>query len=177
METQVPSILQVEIHNKHQSVVVFIETFHLPYEQDSLQFWLIRSFLRQVFKSSKTIYAWGDAVQRLLSFLPCNLITSDHLHLSKCVNIQDEYKQFDFRVFDYYRTGNHACALQNVITDVCYQFLDQEETSSNFSQGFDLPIKNIDCRAEQSLINYLVNQSLTLTRIAYILDKKYCKHD
>ena len=64
--THVPALIQIEFIGT-TSVVLLIETCHLPHPSSVLS-WLIRSLLSIIFRTSNTIYAWGDVVDELLDF-------------------------------------------------------------------------------------------------------------
>jgi hypothetical protein len=132
--------------NKKQSVVVLIETCHLPTRQDSLQFWLIKSLIKTVFSSKNTIYVWGNGIHRLSPYLQYGLFNEEHLQQSHFVDIEKEYREFDFKLFHRYRLGSNQWSLQEVIADLCNQFLDIQETMN-------------------------INQCLAVTKVAYIMDK------
>jgi hypothetical protein len=64
-----PSLIQIEFVHELLSIVVLIETCHLPADKESLTFWLIRSLLKFVFEPSKVIYVWGRTIDVLVPFV------------------------------------------------------------------------------------------------------------
>lgn len=64
--THQAALIQIEFV-RSQSVVLLIETFHLPHAS-SVLFWLIRSLFNVIFKSSNLVFSWGDAICELTDF-------------------------------------------------------------------------------------------------------------
>lgn len=175
-QTHSPSILQIEIIDKHESLIVLIETNYLPQDPTSLKYWLIRSLVRTVFKQNNMVYVWGNVWNRLQPFSGLHLFYREDMDQPQFINIQEEYRAFDYRLNLRYRNGNHPWSLQMAIANICNQYLDQRQTFNDYNQCFHRPVDSIHPTAQQPLIDYLVNQCLAVTRIAYILDRSMVSH-
>ena len=86
-DTGRPSLIQIEFVQEILSIVVLIETCHLPADQESLTFWLIRSLLKFILQPSKLIYVWGRTIDVLLPFVRYGLFTFvqiEELNVDRC---------------------------------------------------------------------------------------------
>lgn len=167
-----PAVIQIEIMRPKQSIVFMVQCKHLPYDQKSVQFWLIKSLIRAVLTANKKIYIWGNVKTRLTPFLHTNLFDEEDLNKPIFENIQDEYRQFDYQFFGRFRNGKQPWSLQVAVADLLCQFLDQSQVFNMFNRCFDRPIEYLHLDDEESLVNYLVNQCLAVTKMAYNMDKE-----
>lgn len=168
--TETPAIIVVEIIDPQESVIVFVETCHLPHNRTSLQFWLIKSFVKTVLKSEQAIFAWENPYDQLSRFLHCGLFTRDLLDEARFVDVRAEYLEFDFRLFKHYRTGVRFWPLEKVIDNIFNEFLDQRESENIWSQGFYQPFRGIvNHRALQPLVQYAINACLAVTKLVHFM--------
>ena len=105
--TNCPALIQIEFIDQNVSTVILIETCHLPMNQQSLKFWLIRSIFKFVLQPTKTIFSWGSLIDRLKLFLVYGLYTEQTMHEPNMVNMQYEFKAWHFEQVDFYETGQH----------------------------------------------------------------------
>ena len=56
--TNCPALIQIEFIDQNLSTVILVETCHLPVNQQSFKFRLIRSIVKFILQPTKTIIAW-----------------------------------------------------------------------------------------------------------------------
>ena len=196
--THQPALIQIEMI-RTQSVVLLIETCHLPHSS-SVLFWLIKSLLKVIFQPSNMIYAWGDAKQELVGFLPFNLFPAHAVQQLNSIDLQHQFKRWYNRNFPHncglslfaaddrlctclhrpVKEKNNAWSLQKAIAYTFNQFLDKSRTKSAWSRSLD--IKNIPRhsvvnrdreKALEQLVLYAVNDCLAVTKLSMIIGKNH----
>ena len=166
--TNCPPLIQIEFIDQNVSTVILIETCHLPMNQQSLKFWLIRSIFKFILQSTKTIFSWGSLIDELKLFLIYGLYTEETMHESNMVNIQDEFKAWHFEQIDFCETGQHPWALQNAIYQMYKQILDKSQRLNAWGQGLYHRTYN---RKIQSMIQYAANDCLSVTKLAATIEQ------
>jgi hypothetical protein len=193
--THQPALIQIEFIGT-ESVVVLIETCHLPHAS-SVLFWLIRSLLKVILKPPHTIYAWGDIIYELTDFIPYGLFSWHALHAMNTKDIQYHFKRWYNKVFKHdcglqsfeddhvlctctYRPvkdRNNAWSLQKAIAYTFDEFLDKSRTKSRWSRYLDLangrhfPIGNKkEKKICEELILYAVNDCLAVTKLLIVVE-------
>jgi len=100
-----PAIIQLGIIGERKTTMILVQLQHLPRNQKSLRFWLIRSLVRAMFKNDKTIYVWGDGKQQLTSYIETNVFDLDDLDQPTFINLRSASPQIqsDLDFFRRYR--------------------------------------------------------------------------
>ena len=90
-----PALIQVECFDDHRSIVILVETFHLPPAGTSL-FDLFVSLFRTILSSEKIIQTWGPLKKELEEFICYGLFQEDDLNLPEKSqkNIQNDFKRW-----------------------------------------------------------------------------------
>jgi hypothetical protein len=166
-KTNKPSLIQFEFIHEHLSTVVLVEVCHLPVHKQSLIFWLIRSIFKYIFQYGKIIYSWGDPVKELSKFLIYDLFSSYTLYEPERINLQDEFKKWHYQKYGFYAASGDLWGLQAAIADRFEQFLDKSQTLNTWSRGLQRHNNN----KIQSMINYAVNDCLSVTKLAHHMVK------
>ena len=130
-----PALIQIEFIDQILSTDILVETCHLPVNQQSLKFWLIRSIFKFILQPTKTIFAQGSPIDELKRFLVCGLYTNETIYEPNIVCIQDEFKLWHFKQVHFYETGHHPWGLQNAIYHMYKQFLDKSQRLNTWSHG------------------------------------------
>ena len=164
--TNKPALIQLEFINETISTVVLVEVCQLPYDQQSLTFWLIRSLFRFLFQHTKCIYSWGDAMKELAQFTNYDLFNIDALQKPKIINLQSKFLSWHYAKTKFYATNLLPWGLQAAIADQFKQFLDKTETLNTWSQGLDQCYTHSYRDKIQSMIQYAVNDCLAITKLA-----------
>ena len=164
--TDTPALIVVEIIQATESVLVVVETCHLPYNRKSLQFWLIQSFIKIIFKPEKTVFTWDDARYQLASFVQYGLFTDDLLAQVYFVDVRREYLRFHSSLFKRNRNEIQYLSLEQIILNVFNECLGQQKNEYIWSQGFYQPSRHIlNHPALQSMVRYALNSCLAITKL------------
>ena len=194
--THQAALIQIEFI-QDKSVVVLIETCHLPHAS-SVLFWLIRSLLKVVFKSSNTIYAWGNAIHQLSDFVQYGVFSSQTLYQMNAIDVQHDFKKWYNKTFFHHcgvlppfydnnalctcrhrsvRNPNNQWSLQNAIAYTFDQFLDKSRTKSRWCRPLDIAyvqerfgLNDKQKRNLEYIIRYAVNDCLAVTKILVFLE-------
>jgi hypothetical protein len=170
--TNRPALIQVEFIHHAGSTIVLIEAGHLPANQQSLCFWLIRSLLKFILPPSNVIYSWGNATKELFRFLPCGLFSGETICELNAVNIQKNFKLWYDRPCQSHSDGRLLWGLQAAIADTFVEFLDKKHTLNVWSRGLYHPRRLHRYNSKvQSMINYAANDCLAVTKLAYAIGK------
>lgn len=198
--THQPALIQIEFIRR-ESVVLLIETCHLPYKS-SVLFWLIQSLLKVILKSPHLIFSWGDAISELTNFIPCGLFPSNTIQQMNTIDIQHHFKEWYNKTFIHdcdllpFEDDNLSCtcshrpvknkndkwSLQKAIAYTFKEFLDKSRTKNNWSRHLDL--KNIhqlsvmtkkENNVREHLILYAVNDCLAVTKLLMVLEFEWTK--
>ena len=168
--TDTPALVVVEIINEHESVIVFVETCHLPADQKCLQFWLIKSFIKTILKPENSIFLWKNAYTQLVYFLPCGLFTHDLLEQAHFIDVRYEYLQFDRYLFKHNRKGIYLWSLEQVIANIFNECLDLPANEFIWSQGLYEPNRNINNHpALEPLVEYAIKSCLAVTKLVHFM--------
>ena len=188
-----PALIQIEFVDGPQSIVLLIETCHLP-DESSLLFGLIQSLLNVIFKPSNTILSWGHAMDELIKFLPYHIINWDTLDQLHFINIQDCFKKWyndtmihkcglQYNIdhcsctcsYRPYKRNHDKWSLQQAIAYTFNEFLNKHCTFSNWTQGLDDYLHHdysSHCH-RQYLIQYAVNDCLAVTKLAMVITNNW----
>lgn len=161
--TNRPALIQIELIDPNLSTVILIETCHLPLDKTSLKFWLIRSILKFILESNKTIFCWGSPLDELKKFLVYQLYTEEALGQPTMIDIQKEFKLWHFEQVGFFETGSHPWGLQNAIHKMYNEFLNKKERLNTWSQGL---YRQRYHPKIQSMIQYATNDCLAVTKVA-----------
>lgn len=86
-----PALIQLQItSHESYSYILLIEVCHLPRTHEPT-FKLIQQLFESLFQADKKIYIWGK-IDELKTFINFNLFSSDQIHLSENINLQDDFK-------------------------------------------------------------------------------------
>ncbi|CAF3720493.1 unnamed protein product [Rotaria sordida] len=179
--TNRPALIQIEFIQEKLSTIILVETFHLPIDEQSLEFWLIRSIFKYILQPNKTIYCWGDAEEEFKKFLIYRLYTDDILKVPYMVNIQDKFKRWHRIEIGYYETGMNKWGLQMAIYVIYNEFLDKTQRLNIWSRGLHRRNNKEDDDKILSMIYYATNDCLSVTKLAVtihqlIIRKEKRKH-
>lgn len=193
--THEPALIQIEFIHP-QSIVLLIETCHLPHEL-SVLFWMIRSLMNIIFNPSNAILSWGNIKKELENFISCKLISFKLIQQINDIDVQGYFKDwhdnllendYDHLSFDnkdtlcsYSRKSlediNHKWSLQMAIAYVFREFLDKTRTQSSWSRslGLSTGTKSLISNLKQKtivnqMIQYAVNDCLAVTKLVKLLD-------
>jgi hypothetical protein len=170
--TNRPALIQIEFIHQAGSTVVLVEACHLPFNQQSLRFWLIRSLLKFILRPSNVIYSWGNAREELLRFLPYGLFSGGTVGELNVVDIQTKFKLWYDRSGRSKPDGRLRWGLQAAIAETFDEFLDKKQTLNVWSRGLYDPRRPPRSNSQvQSMINYAVNDCLAVTRLAYAIEE------
>ena len=165
--TRRPALIQIEFIDQTASVVILVETCHLPLQQQSLTFWLIRSLLKFIFVPSNVIYSWADAKKELADFVRYGLFAFDTVQQLHVFDVQAEFKRWYSSTYAHHPTGTHPWALQVAISTMFDEFLDKTETLNRWSRGlFRYCVPDGHDSKLASMIKYAVNDCLAVTKLA-----------
>ena len=197
--THKPALIQIELIQDRQSTVLLIEVCHLPHVS-SIVHWLIRALLKIIFNSNNLIYAWGNIVDELTDFIPCGLFNMDNLCRINSIDIQHEFKQRHDRHFNMefnipsmkdnnsrsliakysmksYEDDYHQWSLQMAIAFTFHEFHDKSLRNSRWSDHLDpsnvavfTMLHPNQYRIRQRMVHYAVNDCLTVTKLATMLN-------
>ena len=168
--TNRPALIQVEFIHQTGSIVVLIETCHLPANRQSLCFWLIRSLMKFILHPSNVIYAWGNATKKLLRFLPYGLFADEAIRELNAIDIQTNFKLWYDQSDRSQPDDRLQWGLQAAIADTFDEFLDKKQTSNVWSRGLYHPRRQHPYNSKiQSMINYAANDCLAVTKLAYTI--------
>lgn len=185
-----PALIQIEFVGEKKSVVVLIETCHLP-PHVSILSWLIRSLFKVIFQPDKLILPWGNVIDELSAFIDCGLFSLNAIQQIHTIDVQHLFKpwyneQYPHRCGLPSSAGDHVTctcpyrvvknkhdrwSLQKAIAYLFDEFLDKSRTKSNWAQRLDSKDirrftitnrKEIDSR---ELILYAVNDCLAVTKL------------
>ena len=98
-----PALIQIEFVEK-RSMVVLIETYHLPHPA-SVLFWLIRSPFKVIFRSDKLSLAGGDIIDELFAFIDYGLFSLNLIQHIHTMDVQHLFKSW------YNERYPHRCRL------------------------------------------------------------------
>lgn len=91
-QSNIPSLIQIHaLINVHRSIVLIIETQHLP-RTNTMEFSLIQQICQRIFSSSNRIVAWGDPIAELKTFEMFNLFNCSSIE--QPVNLQILFAQY-----------------------------------------------------------------------------------
>ncbi|CAF3329348.1 unnamed protein product [Rotaria socialis] len=164
-----PALIQIEFIDEYLSTVILIEVCHLPSNRTSLMFWLIRSIFKFIFQETKTIYVWGNHIDRLSPFIDYDLFTMDDLMKLHCINIQDIFKNWHSRKFGYTQPNANLWALQLAIVNTYHEFFDKSQTINRWSRTLVRYNHNQINSKISAMINYACYQCLAITKLAYTI--------
>ena len=165
--TRRPALIQIEFIDQTASVVILVETCHLPVRQQSLTFWLIRSLFKFIFVPSNVIYSWADAKKELVDFVRYGLFAFDTIQQLHVVDVQAEFKHWYSSTYADNPTGTHPWALQVAISTMFDEFLDKTETLNRWSRGLSLACAPDGHNSKLAcMIQYAVNDCLAVTKLA-----------
>ena len=184
-----PALIQIEFVEK-RSVVVLIETCHLPHRA-SILFWLIRSLCKVIFQSDKLILAWGDIINELSTFIDYGLFSLNSIQHIHTMDVQHLFKPWYNERYPHQcglspsaddhitctcphrvvKNKNDRWSLQKAIAYLFDEFLDKSRTKSHWSRRLvsrDVRRFSITNRKEsecRELIAYAVNDCLAVTKL------------
>lgn len=196
--THEPALIQIEFI-RSDSVILLIEACHLP-DKSSVLFWLIRSLMQVILKSSNLIFSWGDTIDELANFIHFGLFSLKTIEDIQPVDVQYQFKAWYNKSFPHFcglsyddddftcpcphrplHHANHKWSLQRAIAYTFYEFLDKGRTKSRWSQYLypnnihrSSP-KTQDQQIRQQMIQYAVNDCLSVTKLAKLLDFNWTK--
>ena len=188
--THEAALIQIEFIQP-ESIVLLIETCHLPHQSSAL-FWLIQALFKVIFKSSNVIYSWGDGIHELTDFIHYNLFSSHTIDQINNLDIQLHFKQWYNKTFLHrsvhgyqlftrlYRSDeheDHQWSLQKAIAYAFNEFLDKSRTKSRWSRPLNCSsirrysiIHNNAKKMHERLILYAINDCLAVTKLLTILE-------
>lgn len=139
--TSLPALIQIEcIHDEYPSIIMLIETLHLP-EENSQTFKKIQRLCQIILSSNHTINAWGNPKEELGKFIEYKLFTKNNLKEIKPENIQQQFKDWynDNHPSSPHRKTkpNDKFSLQSAVHLSMNQWLDKRMTMSDWSCGID----------------------------------------
>ena len=194
--TKAPALIQIEFIHRH-SVVLLIETWHLPHSS-SVLFWLLRSLLKIIFRPTNVLFSWGDSVFELSDFVNFGLFSLETIHELTTIDVQHEFKQWYNHRFPHtcglpsfcgdtphctcqhrpVKNRNDPWSLQRAIAYTFQEFLDKSRTKSNWGRPmsrinihqYSTVAKKEIKRIDEHLILYAVNDCLAVTKLMMLLD-------
>ena len=165
-----PSLIQIEFIHQDLSTILIFEMCHMPNrkeEEESLVFWLIRSLFRSIFRSTSIIHSWGDAVSELAPFIIYGLFTMDSVQQPTIIDVQNEFNQwYSGKVYGFQKLQKNW-SLQAAIANIYNQFLDKSETLNVWSRGLYCRNTGVSSVKLASMINYVINDCLAVTKLAF----------
>lgn len=165
--TNRPALIQIELIHAHQSTILLVEVCHLPRDKKSLTFWLIRSIFKFMLQTNKIIYSWGHCHEILEKFLVYRLFTQSDIYQPQMYDIQQEFKNWYIKEYSFNPTGNNNWSLQQAIYTIYREFLSKMETLNIWSQS----LRQQDHPKIKSMINHTVYHCLSITKLAYKIEK------
>jgi hypothetical protein len=166
--TNQPALIQVELIDEI-STVLLIEICHLPQDQSSIKFKLIRSIVHCIFQTGKMIYTWGKETNQLTKFTKSNLFTADKLSQPEMIDLQTKFTEWHTGKYGIRLPNGNKWSLQCAISDTLGQFLDKSKTLQVWSRGLYRKHDYEYTNNLLSIINYAINDCLAVTKIAYIM--------
>ena len=184
-----PALIQIEMI-REQSVVILVETCHLPHPA-SISFWLVQALFKAILKRDNLILGWGNIVDELTAFIDYGLFTWDLIKQINMIDVQSRFKSWYNRQYLHgcgllpeandhiictcpYRLvkhENHRWSLQKAIGYLFDEFLDKSRTKSNWDRRLDskdirrFTITNRNEDESRELIAYAVNDCLAVTKL------------
>ncbi|CAM4982744.1 unnamed protein product [Rotaria socialis] len=187
------ALIQIEfVYKNHPSILILIETMHLPVEQ-SRTFDKIKTLCRTIFSDNHIIYSWGDIKDELSKFYQYNLFDRNDIHQINDKNIQQKFKEWFHENHPssshVQRKAQETYSLQMAIYLAFNQWLDKRMTLANWGCGLDPALYTIAISQEyikkknqiieneeeyrRLMIIYALNDCLAVTKlISNIYDDK-----
>ncbi|CAF4490430.1 unnamed protein product [Rotaria socialis] len=140
-----PALIQIQfVHEKDPSIIILIETHHLPPERSS-KFDKIKQLCQTILSSNNIVSFWGDPKVELSKFTRFNLFDNDDIQRMVPKNIQADFKAW-FNCT--YPTSTHCkdepndiYSLQAAIYLAFNEWLDKRLTLANWGCGIDWSLK------------------------------------
>lgn len=164
--TNQPALIQIECIHRSLSSVILIEMCHLPIDKTSVRFWLIKSLFKTIFHSSNTMYSWSNFIEELSRFLIYDIFKFDILFDIDAINMQHEFKQWHHQTYKSDQINTNEWGLQAAILATFTEYLDQTQRLNRWSHGLER-LHRYDHGKNQLMINYAINQCLSVTKLAY----------
>jgi hypothetical protein len=165
--TNRPALIQIELINFYKSTILLIETCHLPCNKQSLQFWLIQAIFKFILQSNKIIFCWGSGYKALEKFLIYRLYTQSAIYQSNIYDIQKEFQYWYIKNYSINSIEYNYYSLQQAIYRIYGEFLSKQETLNIWSQS----LRQQNLPKIKSMIDHAVNHCLSVTKLAYKIDK------
>ena len=171
-----PALIQIEfIQRNHPSLVVLIETLHLP-PQHSQRFDRIQALCQTIFADGHVVYSWGPAKEELRRFLRFSLFDERGMNKIDERNVQNEFKAsfHDTHSSSPYVKAkrNESYSLQLATFISSNQWLNKRMTLADWGCGIDMALRtytqgNEDDEREmrQLMEGYAINDCLAVTEI------------
>lgn len=203
--TCVPAFIQIEFLHSEPSIVLLIETCHLP-PASSVLFWLIRSLLKIIFKPSNMLFSWGDLTFELANFIDYGLFSLNMIIAVDKINLQLRFKNWYNRTFIHtcgclpiagednlsctclhrpIKDRNHQWALQKAIAYTFNEFLDKNQRRTPWSQclifNYIHQYSLINNSRMKSIFDrriiYAVNDCLAVTKLLMVIEYLWTKEE
>ncbi|UJR18824.1 hypothetical protein I4U23_021952 [Adineta vaga] len=191
--THEAALIQIEFIEQRQSTILLIETCHLP-QTSTVNFWLIKSLLKNIFNSSNIIYSWGDVVEELSHFLDYDLFSSALLNQMNTMNIQSAFRIWYNNIFvhncglDLYEDDHSLCScahrpvkhknnqwsLQKATAYTFCEFLDKSRTKSQWGRRL-MSTNPIGQKICNELIRYAASDCLAVTKLRMLVVYNWTK--
>lgn len=181
-----PALIQLQVLQENLfSYVIFIEVCHLPHK-DEQTFKLIQQLFIYLFDSYNDIYVWGS-IDELDKFLKFNLFSSNQIHLSNNVHLQNDFKDYwhkhhPHQSISSLTTNNISCiceeclgiqlnnpwSIQDAVAYKLNQWLDKRYTISSFDIGLDPTLVHLnsnEIKHRNTITKYAANDCLAIQQL------------
>ncbi|CAF3597217.1 unnamed protein product [Rotaria socialis] len=140
-----PALIQIQfVHEKDPSIIILIETHHLPPERSS-KFDKIKQLCQTILSSNNIASCWGDPKVELSKFTRFNLFDNDDIQRMVPKNIQADFKAWfncTYPTSTHCKDGpNDIYSLQAAIYLAFNEWLDKRLTLANWGCGIDWSLK------------------------------------
>jgi hypothetical protein len=171
-----PALIQIElIQHNHPSLIVLIETLHLP-PQHSQRFKKIQRLCQTIFADGHVIHSWGPAKTELRRFFRFSLF--DERNMSQ-IDERDVQNEFRSSFHDTHPSSpyikvkkNETYSLQMATFISSNQWLNKRMTLADWGCGIDMSLRTYreenevaEREVRQLMEAYAINDCLAVTKI------------
>ena len=182
-EESLGALIQIEfIHPNDRSIIILVETIHLP-PQNSWLFEKISRLCKTIFANGHRIYGWGEITKEMEKMYQYNLFDINDVNAVTEINVQNDFKRWfnqNNPTSIYHRTGhNDEFSLQKAIYLTFNEWLDKRLTLADWGCALDVKssmfneqnhrIIDDEIHIRQLMILYAMNDCFSVTKLVHFM--------
>ena len=182
-QPSIGALIQIEfVHLNEPSIIILIETLHLPPKNSQL-FDKISQLCRIIFSKNHQVYSWGDIDEELEKFYEYELFNINDVKQVEPINIQKKFKNW---FNETHPTSTHRktkpndqYSLQTAIYLTFNEWLDKRMTLADWGIGLDIESSTFKNQHHQGIedeihirklmITYATDDCFSVTKLAHYI--------